>query len=111
MSRKITEQFVKAVPKPGTGNMYVWDAAANGFGIRITATGKKSFVLAYRIGGRQRRYTIGAYPDFSVEAAKTEAGRLRSRDQERHRPPGEQAPRPGGANRRRSPGCLHEERQ
>ncbi len=77
MSRKITEQFVKAVPKPGTGSMYVWDAAANGFGIRITATGKKSFVLAYRIGGRQRRYTIGAYPDFSVEAAKTEAGKLR----------------------------------
>lgn len=77
MSKKITEQSVKTVRNPASGSMYLWDAAENGFGLRVTATGKKSFVLAYRIGGRQRRYTIGSWPDFSVEAAKTEAGKLR----------------------------------
>ena len=77
MSKTITEKFLKTVPKSVSGSTYIWDTAENGFGLRVTATGKKSFVLAYRIGGKQRRFTIGPWPDFSVEAAKQEAAKLR----------------------------------
>jgi Arm DNA-binding domain len=48
-----------------------------GFALRITNNGAKSFVLDYRLGGRQRRITIGSYPDWSVQAARKEASNLK----------------------------------
>jgi integrase len=45
--------------------------------VRITSSGAVSFVLDYRANGRQRRYTIGAAPDWSLEAARAEARDLR----------------------------------
>ena len=37
-----------------------------GFGIRVTATGCSCFVLNYRLRGREHRFTIGAWPDWSA---------------------------------------------
>ena len=49
-----------------------------GFGIRVTCAGSKAFVLNYRTrAGRERRYTIGAFPDWGTAAARTEAKRLK----------------------------------
>ena len=45
----------------------------------MTRAGSRSFVLDYRAGGRQRRMTIGAYPDWNVAAARDEA-RVLKRD-------------------------------
>ena len=39
--------------------------------------GAKAFVLNYRHMGRERRFTIGAYPDWPVAAAREEAKRLK----------------------------------
>src|SRR5690606_36017037 len=50
-----------------------------GFGVRVTAKGAKAFVLNYYVGGRERRYTIGAYPAWTVAAARLEAKELRRR--------------------------------
>ena len=47
-----------------------------GFGVRIFAptkrhpAGARSFFVNYRIGGREKRFTIGSYPDWSAEAAR-----------------------------------------
>jgi integrase len=49
----------------------------SGFGCRVTGAGARSFVLNYRVKGQERRYTIGAYPDYSVTAAREEAKRLK----------------------------------
>ena len=48
-----------------------------GFGVRITSGGTRAFILTYRIEARERRLTIGAWPDWSVTAAREEAKRLK----------------------------------
>ena len=47
-----------------------------GFGVRVRATGSKSFVAVYRTGGRnspQRRITIGSVGKIEAEKAREEA--------------------------------------
>jgi integrase len=53
--------------------------APRGFGVRVTAAGAKSFVLNYRFGAKERRYTIGSWPDWSALRAVREARDLRQR--------------------------------
>jgi integrase len=53
--------------------------APRGFGVRVTAGGVRSFVMNYSIARRERRYTIGQYPDWSVLRAVREARDLRQR--------------------------------
>ena len=73
--QNIGERLVETLKcTEGKGQIF-WDTALKGFGVRVTASGVKSFILNYRIQGRQRRYTIGRYPDWSCEAAGKEAAR------------------------------------
>ncbi|RZU98784.1 tyrosine-type recombinase/integrase [Spiribacter vilamensis] len=51
--------------------------APRGFGLRITGAGGKAFILKYTSEGKQRRKTIGAWPDWSLEAARDEARGIR----------------------------------
>src|SRR5215475_14436912 len=84
---KLNEEIVKALPVPEAGNKvhYFPDAtlqgakAPRGFGVRITASGVRSFVMNYRVAHRERRYTIGQWPDWSVLRAVKEARDLRQR--------------------------------
>ena len=49
-----------------------------GFGVYVTAGGVASFFLDYRtVHGRQRRHTIGRWPEMLVAQAREEASRLR----------------------------------
>jgi integrase len=73
----LSDVFVRRLPIPKAGCTIHWDAFA-GFGVRVNAGGGKVFFLNYRTrSGRQRRYTIGAYPSWTVGAARIEAHRLR----------------------------------
>ena len=75
---KLTDQTVRDLPLPPSGNRVFYDADVKGFGARVTAKGARSFVLNYRTrDGRERRYTIGAYPDWKATAARAEAKRLK----------------------------------
>jgi integrase len=75
----LTDKLVKAQPLPPKGNRIVYDRSVAGFGCRVTAAGSRAFVLNYRVrgDGRQRRYTIGSFPDWSTAAARDEARRLK----------------------------------
>ncbi|MDT0619886.1 integrase arm-type DNA-binding domain-containing protein [Salinisphaera sp. P385] len=77
MEQRLTDRLVKAMPAPATRYRIVWDEKISGFGVRVTKSGAKSFVLNYRVLGRERRYTIGPYPAWSVAAARERAGVLR----------------------------------
>ena len=77
MAQRITDKLVKGLAPPPKGNRVTYDTEVKGFGIRITAAVAKAFVLNYRAGGRERRFTIGAYPDWSVVAARDEARSLK----------------------------------
>ncbi|MGX0976291.1 integrase [Roseovarius sp. MBR-51] len=61
---------------PAKRQRFIWDdhrTAPRGFALRITAAGGKAFVLHYATDGKQRRKTIGDWPTWSLEAARTEA--------------------------------------
>ena len=74
----LTDAAVKRLPVPANGNRITFDDAIGGFGCRVTAGGARSFVLDYRTKvGRQRRITIGQYPNWSTAGARQEAARLR----------------------------------
>ncbi len=77
MSEKLTDRIVKTLSVPDEGYALHWDTEIKGFGLRVTAAGARSFILNYRANGRARRYTIGAYPDWSVAAAREEAKSLK----------------------------------
>jgi integrase len=77
---KLSDAVVRSLPFPAIGNKITYDSgpdAIRGFGMRITASGAKSFILNYTVAGRERRLTIGGYPTWSVAAARDEAKRLR----------------------------------
>jgi integrase len=76
-SQRLTDKVAKAAEAPAKGQALNWDTEIRGFALRVTAAGAKSFVLDYRADGRKRRYTIGRYPEWSVEAARREAKDLR----------------------------------
>ncbi|AWN43813.1 tyrosine-type recombinase/integrase [Methylobacterium durans] len=79
MASRITETLVKSLPSPERGNRITYDTELKGFGARVTAAGAKSFILNYRIAARERRYTIGSYPEWSATAARKEAEGLKRR--------------------------------
>jgi integrase len=74
----LTEAIIKRLAKPATGNKVYYDADVPGFGIRITAGGTKAFIFNYRVRGtgRERRITVGRYPNWTVGAARKEARQL-----------------------------------
>lgn len=75
-SHSLTERKLKAIAPPHSGYILLWDdpkKGCPGFGARITSTGVTSFILQYSIHGRKRRYTIGRWPAWSVNAARDRA--------------------------------------
>nr|WP_029927350.1 site-specific integrase [Ochrobactrum sp. UNC390CL2Tsu3S39] len=80
MAEKITDTLIKTLPAPGKGQRITYDTDVKGFGVRVTAAGARSFILNYRTrSGRERRYTIGSFPDWKASAARTEASELKMR--------------------------------
>jgi hypothetical protein len=80
MGAHLTNTLVKGLPTPATGYKITYDGgqgAVKGFGICVTAKGTKSFVLNYRIQGRERRTTIGKFPSWNAAAARYKAKQLR----------------------------------
>lgn len=77
MAERLTEIRVRKELAPARGQTLLWDADVKGFALRVTPGGAKSFLLDYRADGRQRRLTIGSFPDWSVQAARTAAKKLK----------------------------------
>ena len=84
---KLTKSAIDALPIPIKDSVY-WDVGCPGFGVKVTPTGRKVFVVLYRTAGagsRLRKYTIGPYGRVTlnqarVTAQKVFAARLDGRD-------------------------------
>jgi integrase len=72
---KMTARSVEAIRAPATGQVDYWDTDNPGFGLRVSAGGRKAWVAMYRHGNVKRRLTIGTYPTLSLAEAREKAGR------------------------------------
>ena len=76
---RITKSFVDQVDPPKVphtakqAQAFYRDSAIPGFGLRVTNTGAKSFIIEKRIGGKVKRLTLGRYGNLTVQQAKNEA--------------------------------------
>lgn len=52
---------------------FLWDDELQGFGLRVFASGKRSYLIQYRALGRTRRFTIGVHGVWTPETARKEA--------------------------------------
>src|SRR5689334_3237087 len=73
MTEKLSDAVVRKTLPPAQGQLFLWDNEIRGFGLRVTKAGAKSFILDYRVDGRQRRITLGGYPDWTIQAARAAA--------------------------------------
>lgn len=74
---KLTKATVRTAARPLKDQVFFRDDECTGFALRVLYTGAKTFVWEGRIKGRNRRITIGQYPDISVAAARAKAEEIR----------------------------------
>jgi integrase len=74
---KLTDKIVAALPAPTQGNQRTPDSEVAGLAVQVSAAGHKAFVLRYRVGGKERQATIGAFPTWQIAAARHRAKELR----------------------------------
>ncbi len=74
MPKRLTTRFVETVKPKETRTEYR-DGHTRGLILRVTPAGVRSWSVLYtrQSDRKKRRYTIGGYPDFSLETARTEA--------------------------------------
>lgn len=56
--------------------MDVWDTVMQGFGVRVSPTGRRTWFVIVRPDGRPKRVTIGTYPAISLAEARERAGKI-----------------------------------
>ncbi|WP_423416150.1 integrase arm-type DNA-binding domain-containing protein [Hyphomicrobium sp. B1] len=69
---KLTKRIVDAA-EVREKDYFIWDDELPGFGLRVFASGKRSYLIQYRAAGRTRRYTIGLHGVWTPETARQEA--------------------------------------
>ncbi len=74
---RFTEAFIKGLAAPSQGRQHWYDShpdSPKGFGVRVSAGGTKTFILRYLAPtGNDRILSIGAWPTWSLTAARLEA--------------------------------------
>jgi len=74
---KLTKRLVESLESPDHRDLFVWDSKLTGFGLRVTRTGRKTYVIQYRNAfGRSRRMALGTTRVVTPDAARKEARRL-----------------------------------
>jgi integrase len=73
-----TKQQLNQLPNPTNGQRaYYYDSKGpRGFGIAVSAGGRKTFILYRKINKRPERIALGLYPDLSVELGRKKAAEL-----------------------------------
>jgi integrase len=74
--RSLTQLAVGRLRPPASGRVEYWDTHLRGFGLRISASGARSWMVMYRLRGerKQRRETLGSLAEIpSVADGRTRA--------------------------------------
>lgn len=70
---KLTKSRVEALPIPSAGQSFCWDEELRGFGVRVTPSGARSYIVQGRVGGKSRRVTLGAHGVLTCGEARRKA--------------------------------------
>jgi hypothetical protein len=69
-----SDRAVTALPVPQVGQIDYWDALLPAFGVRVGHGGRKSFIVATRVNGKFRRFTLKpAFPELTLSDARARA--------------------------------------
>lgn len=69
----LNDLVIRKLPLPEAGVAQYPDGKIPGFGVRVTASGAKSFYLTYRHRGKNRRLNLGRFPSVSLQKARGKA--------------------------------------
>jgi integrase len=72
---RLTQLAVDKIVSPKAGRLEYFDAILPGFGLRVSNTGARSWILLFRVDGKLRRLTIGT----AAEVPRVEDARLQAR--------------------------------
>lgn len=77
---KLTKSRVEAFPIPparitskDAGQVIYWDDELRGFGVRITPSGARSYIVQGRVNGKTRRVTLGTHGVLTCDEARRKA--------------------------------------
>ena len=77
----LTERVIRDA-RPASKPRFLWDAQVTGLGCKVAPSGRKTFVLFYRVGGRKHLATLARCSDMALrdarELARQELTRVRS---------------------------------
>jgi integrase len=75
MARKLTELHLKTIRPPSKGRLVEVDKEVPGLSFRVTAGGARSWLIRYRVKGRQGQRCVvpGPYPTISLSTARQRA--------------------------------------
>jgi integrase len=80
----LTDAEIRGLTLPGEGRLVLRDPAFRGLELRLTPPsarnphGTRTWSLELKAAGRQRRFTIGRYPEVTLSEARRKAGKLRA---------------------------------
>jgi hypothetical protein len=73
----LSDKGLRGLKAPLNGQVDYWDKLTPGFGVRIGHGGRKAFVVATRVNGRFRRFTLKpAFPQLSLADAREQARKI-----------------------------------
>ena len=73
MADTFTDLMLRKLTSGGLDRLEIWDERVPGFGIRVSKSGTKTFMLTYRHRRRSRRLTLGRYPALTLADARDKA--------------------------------------
>lgn len=73
---KLTKSFIDRVKSPASEYEIHWDDAVSGYGLRVTPTGKRVFMVMGRVKGKLVQFTIGNYGVFTEDQARKKAQKV-----------------------------------
>lgn len=92
---KLTKTFVDNLKAPASGDTWAWDAELEGFGVRVQASGRKTYVVRYRTkdaSRTQRKLTLARCSDMPPDKARDQARKVFAQVAEGLDPAGERKP-------------------
>lgn len=72
---KISKRTIDAM-SPVDKDVFIWDDELKNFALRVSPTGRKTFLVQYRAKGRTRRVKIGVYGALTPDEARQQAKRI-----------------------------------